>query len=256
MALHPELETTFLKDLDGSLPDNEVHVLRADLTIPQTGLDTLRELLAPEELERAAQFKLSVPRSQFLVTRAFLRLALGRYLPIGARELQFRTTRYGKPELSQFPDLRFNLSHSGNVAVLAITRCRQVGIDVEQIRDEVNPMELASRFFSRQEVKWLQAQPDSERLSSFFACWTAKEAYVKARGQGLSMPLNSFGVIPIPGSSRLNLETYDNPGESGHWLICQLQLGTDLRGALAVEDVNCRVCMGRWPSKNDEVKKN
>jgi 4'-phosphopantetheinyl transferase len=246
MALDPDPERMLLQNLDGILPADEVHLWRADLSFPKNGLDTLRELLVPEDHDRAARFEQPGLRNQFLFTRAFLRQTLGRYLQVEARELQFRTTRYGKPEISNSPDIQFNLSHSGKVAVLAIVRGRRVGVDVEQIRGNVDPMELASRFFSPREIGWLQAQPDSERLSSFFVCWTAKEAYLKARGEGLTTPLSSFGLVPSEGNSRLELEFYDDPKESRRWSICRLSLGPDLRGAVAVEGTHCRICLGTW----------
>ena len=111
-------------------------------------------------------------------------------------------------------------------------------------------MELAERFFSTKEVQWLRSQPASELVPSFFSCWAAKEAYIKAQGEGLSLPLDSFGVLPVPegASSKLQLEVYDDPEESKRWSMCRLELGPGLRGALAVEGENCRVRVGQWPS--------
>jgi 4'-phosphopantetheinyl transferase len=125
-----------------------------------------------------------------------------------------------------------------------------VGVDVEKIREDTNALELAERFFSRQEVEWLRSQPASEHIPSFFSCWTAKEAYIKAHGQGLSMSLSSFGVLPIIGAadSKLRLSVYDDPQESRRWSIWQLNLEQTLRAALAVEGETCRVRLGQWPS--------
>jgi len=110
-------------------------------------------------------------------------------------------------------------------------------------------MELAERFFSRPEVQWLRSQPASELIASFFSCWTAKEAYIKAQGEGLSMPLSSFGVLPVPadGSSKLRLEVYQDPEESKRWSISRLEIGPNLRAALAVDGESCRVRVGDWP---------
>jgi 4'-phosphopantetheinyl transferase len=110
-------------------------------------------------------------------------------------------------------------------------------------------MELAERFFSTKEVQWLRSQPPSEIAAFFFSCWTAKEAYIKAQGEGLSLPLGSFGVLPVPdrASSKLQLDVYDDPEESGRWSMWRLELGPGLRGALAVEGENCRVRLGQWP---------
>ena len=182
--------------------------------------------------EHAARFKFPPPRNQYLISRALLRRALGTYLQIEAREVRFRTTANGKPELAANSDLRFNLSHTQGATVFAITRHRQVGVDVERIRDDTNAMELAERFFSRPEVEWLQSQPASEQIASFFSCWTAKEAYIKAQGEGLSLPLSSFGVLPVDASasSRLQLRVYDDPEESKRWSMWQARPGTRFTG--------------------------
>jgi 4'-phosphopantetheinyl transferase len=248
-----ELET--LSHLDGTLRDDEVHVWRVDLIAWERQASSLLELLEPEERERAARFKFAGPRNQFLISRAALRQALGRYLRIEAREVRFRTTANGKPELANTSDLRFNLSHTEGVTVFAIAGLRQLGIDVERIRPDTNALGLAERFFSHPEVEWLRSQPASEQISAFFSCWTGKEAYIKAHGEGLSMPLSSFGVLPASaeGSSKLQLKVYDDPEESRRWTIWQLELGMGLRAALAVEGESCRVRLGEWLSPGGEA---
>ncbi len=247
------VDSEALLRLDGILPDEEVHVWQVDQLAWEKETGALFELLDSEERERAARFKFPEPRNQFVISRALLRQCLGRYLHIEAREVRFRTTVNGKPELagnddlhlqdSPDNDLRFNMSHTHGVTVFAVTRHRQVGVDVERIRQNTNALELAERFFSRPEVEWLRSQPASEHIPSFFSCWTAKEAYIKAHGQGLSMSLSSFGVLPIVGAadSKLQLSVYDDPQESRRWSIWQLNLGQTLRAALAVEGVTCRV---------------
>jgi 4'-phosphopantetheinyl transferase len=248
-----DLET--LSHLDASLRDDEVHVWRVDLSTWEKEASSLLELLEPEERDRAARFKFAGPRNQFLISRAVLRQALGGYLRIEAREVRFRTTANGKPELANTSDLRFNLSHTEGVAVVAIARLRQLGIDVERIRPDTNALELAERFFSRPEVEWLRSQPVSEQIPAFFSCWTGKEAYIKAHGEGLSMLLSNFGVLPVSaeGSSKLQLKVYDDPEEARRWTIWQLELGMDLRAALAVEGESCQVRVGKWPSPGGGV---
>jgi 4'-phosphopantetheinyl transferase len=248
-----ELET--LSHLDGTLRDDEVHVWHVDLRSWESDAGSLLELLDPEERDRAARFKFPGPRNQFLISRAVLRQVLGCYLGIEAREVRFRTAANGKPELANNSDLRFNLSHTEGVAVIAIARHRQVGVDVERIRADTNAVELAERFFSHPEVEWLRSQPASEQIPAFFSCWTGKEAYIKAHGEGLSMSLSSFGVLPVPAkaSSKLQLEVYDDPEEARRWTIWQLELGAGLRAALAIEGESCRVRLGQWPSPAGEA---
>jgi len=254
-----DVQTEPLPHLDGRLPPDEVHVWFVDLPAWEKEIESLLLLLNEEEQERAARFKFPAPRNQFVISRALLRQVLGRYLRIEARNVQFRITTNGKPELAtaseMHDDLRFNLSHTAGAAVIAITHGRQVGIDVERIRMDTNAMELAERFFSRPEVEWLRSQPASEQIPAFFTCWTGKEAYIKAHGEGLSMPLSSFGVLPARGTDGcdLQLKVYENPDEAQRWSICQLALGTGLRAALAVEGENCRVRLGQLTSTDFNV---
>ncbi len=250
MAVSREADPQPLRQVDGILPEDEVHVWQVDLKVWETDTESLFELLDPDERERSARFKFPAPRNQFLISRALLRRALGRYLKIEAAQIRFRTTANGKPELCEGGDLRFNLSHTEGVTAFAIARDRQVGVDVERIREDTKVLELAERFFSHKEVQWLRSQPVSQHVSSFFSCWTAKEAYIKAQGEGLSLPLGSFSVLP-DASSRLQLEVYDDPEESRRWSMCRLELGPGLRAALAVEGEGCRVRLGQWPSPDE-----
>lgn len=249
MAPGSESDPQPLREVDGILPMDEVHVWQVDLTSWDKQADSLLKLLNQEERKRAVRFKFSAPRNQFVISRALLRLALASYLRIAAHDIHFRTGVNGKPELAESRDLHFNLSHTDGVTVFAMGRHRQVGVDVERIRDNTNVMELAERFFSTKEVQWLRSQATSEIASSFFSCWTAKEAYIKAQGEGLSLPLGSFGVLPVSDSPscKLQLDVYDDPEESARWSMWQLDLGPELRGAVAVEGENCRVRLGHWP---------
>lgn len=243
MPLHRDLI-----HLDGALPEDEVHVWHSDLAVSQDSFEELFRLLDSSERERAARFKVPEPRHQFVISRAFLRIALGRYLQRGPDRVSFVITEHGKPELPAGSDLHFNLSHTEGAAVIAITRARPVGVDVERIRQNLNPLELADRFFSREESEWLRAQPPSQQFSAFFACWTAKEAYVKACGGGLSMPLTGFAVIPRPGSAELQLQIDGHPEDARRWSLWQLDFGPDLRSALAVGGENLSVRIGEWAS--------
>src|SRR5579863_1419427 len=263
MAVGPGVDPDPLRHLDGVLPADEIHVWSVDLRAWEEAAGPLLGLLDLEERERAGRFKFPGPRNQFIISRALLRRALGGYLHIDASAVRFCTTSNGKPELAANPDLRtndlrtndlrandlaindlrFNLSHTEGATVFAVVRQRQVGVDVERIRTDTNAMELAERFFSPREVEWLRSRPASEQVSSFFSCWTAKEAYIKAHGEGLSMSLSGFGVLPDAGS-KLQLKVYEDPAEARRWSIWQLELGTDLRAALAVEGDGCRVRIG------------
>ncbi len=235
-----------LVEIDGVLGNNEIHVWHTDLTAQEAAIDRLFPLLDHHEQSRAARFLVPAPRIQFILSRAFLRIALGQYLQIGPSEVGFHIAEHGKPELAKERGLHFNLSHTDGETVIAVTRAGRVGVDVERIRENMDPLQLATRFFSSTEAEWLRSQSADQRFAAFFACWTAKEAYVKACGAGLSAPLDSFGVIPHPGETELHLKIYGKPEESQCWSMWQLDLGPGLRSAVAVEAVNCQVRLGRW----------
>jgi 4'-phosphopantetheinyl transferase len=232
--------------MDGVLGSDEVHVWYTDLTTQEAAIDRLFPLLNRDEHNRVARFLVPEPRVQFILSRAFLRIALGQYLGIEPGEVRFRTAEQGKPELAEPRGLYFNLSHTDGTTVIALTRAGRVGVDVERIRANLDPLQLGRRFFSAEESKWLQSQPADQRFAAFFACWTAKEAYVKACGGGLSIPLDGFGVIPGSGVEELRLEIYGQPQESQRWSMWQLDLGPELRSAVAVEAVGCKLRLGRW----------
>jgi 4'-phosphopantetheinyl transferase len=245
MTQPTDLARDRLADLDGALPADEVHVWHIDLAISDNQIATLFELLSPAERDRAARFKVVSPRNQFVIARGFLRLALGRYLHTEPKQIEFRLQPHGKPELLGNSSWQFNVSHCEGAALIAITRGRRVGVDVERIRYDIEVMELAQRFFSHPEVEWLRSVPESERVPSFYACWTAKEAYIKACGEGLSKPLQDFGIIPFSGVSKLELNAYNDPTEVKRWSMLQLELAPELRSAIAVEGI-AGIRIGRW----------
>lgn len=233
------------------LPKDEVHVWQADLRVEQTYATSLLALLDCNEQERAARFKVPAPREQFVVSHAFLRLTLSKYLRVEPPDVRYQLTANGKPELTAGGGIKFNLSHTDGAAALALARDRAVGIDVERVREGMEVMDLASRFFSSQEVQWLRSQPAPERLSGFFAIWTAKEALLKAHGTGFSTSLADFAVIPKSSGARVELEIYKNELPS-NWSIWQLPFGPELRAALAVQgsDITIRCGNWWWPEKH------
>jgi 4'-phosphopantetheinyl transferase len=148
---------------------------------------------------------------------------------------------YGKPFLaSEFEhyQLTFNLSHSDGLALYAIVRNQYVGIDIERIRTDFEYEEIAQRFFSPREVAVLRTVPAHLKPEAFFSCWTRKEAYIKAQGQGLSLPLDSFDVSLAPGEPAKLLSTRDGPQEASRWALLTLNPGQDYTGTVAVKQRN------------------
>lgn len=181
---------------------DDVHLWRASLNCDAPVLSRLETTLSSDEMARANRFVFSTDRNHFVAARGILRELLGTYLMLPPAELRFRYGKHGKPALDANGSdsvLQFNLSHSGGVAIYAFSRGRRLGVDVEQIRPQLAGEDIAQRYFAAREVAELQALPANLRTEGFFLCWTRKEAYVKAHGAGLSLPLDSFTVSLTPG---------------------------------------------------------
>lgn len=234
-----------------SLGSGEVHVWTASLDAPGSTVARLRALLDAGEQERADRFLFEDGRRQFTVGRGVLRVLLGRYLAIDPRAVRFRYNAYGKPMLAEVhdgEDLQFNLSHSGSVVVYAFARGRELGIDVESIRPDFATEAIAQRFFAPAEVAALRGVADDLRTQAFFTCWTRKEAFIKARGKGLSIPLDAFEVSLVPGAAAAILVTHDDAAEAPRWSLHDLHPGPGYVGALAVAGPadTCRTTHRTW----------
>ena len=179
------------------LQEPMVEVLGLSLEAAPEVSSELEQFLSSPEVERARRFHYPRHQQEFVMTRAWLRLLLAERLRLDPRAIVFEDTKYGKPGLSSpsgAPSLDFNLSHSGSLALFAFTDGRPVGIDVEVLREIPDAADLADRFFSPGEVAELNALSFSGGPQAFLACWTRKEAFIKALGLGLHCPLDSFDV--------------------------------------------------------------
>ncbi|MBV8073268.1 MAG: 4'-phosphopantetheinyl transferase superfamily protein [Acidobacteriaceae bacterium] len=151
-------------------------------------------LLSPEERERAGRFHFEHLRTSYIAAHGAVRILLERYSGIPAAEIQYRFGPKGKPSIWPAGSLEFNLSHSGFVMLVAVAFGCQLGVDLEQVRPVPELRDIARRFFCEEEVAELETLPVDEQERAFFICWTQKEAYLKATGEGLSAPLDSFRV--------------------------------------------------------------
>ncbi len=224
------------------LRGDEIHVWRAALDIAPARVESLCRILSSDERRRAARFHFERDRDRFVVARASLRILLGRYLGQDPAQLNFTYNARGKPTLAQNSSLTFNLSHSDRLALYAVARDRELGIDVERVRADLPWAELAERYFSPGEMARVRALPESQRETAFFNCWTRKEAYIKARGEGFAVPLDQFEVSLAPGEPARLLQTQSDALEASRWSLHDLNPDEGYVGALAVQAPAPRLC--------------
>jgi len=223
--------------LDLTLELGEIHVWRVSLAQTESCLQSLQQTLSTDERTKADRFRFPKDRSQFIVSRGALRAILSRYLNISSHILRFDYNPYGKPSLIVAQGgntLRFNLSHSRGIALIAITKNRDIGVDIEGINPNFSCLEIAEKFFSPLENSVLRSLPEHLQATAFFTCWTRKEAYIKAVGKGLSIPLNQFDVSLAPGEPAALLNVEGNPEEASKWSLIELFPSSDMVAAVAV----------------------
>ncbi len=212
------------------LPAGEVHLWRIRLDQGSEAAAQAVQLLSPDERKRHDRFKLPRLRRRFALARASLRSILAGYLSGPAGELRFHYGNHGKPRLApeRNPrDLRFNLSHSHERAVLAVATGGEIGVDIERLRDNIEFTRLARRFFSRREADMIDDLSGPELRRRFFQIWTAKESYIKAVGAGLRLPLDQFAFEIREGAPPTLVETRHDPAEIRRWTFQQLAMDTD-----------------------------
>ena len=219
----------------------EIHLWLFRLDAGGAALERLRESLDERERTRAARFRFPVHRGRFVVGRGTLRSILGLYLGVPADRVKLTTGPQGKPRLAGGPALEFNISHSEDRALLAVASGRCVGVDIERIDASRATEDIARRFFSPEEIAALDGIPRRDRTRAFFRCWTRKEAYLKALGDGLSLPLDGFAVsVDRPASPRL-LRSDRGPAEVSRWRFADPRPIPGYAAALAAEGEGWRM---------------
>jgi 4'-phosphopantetheinyl transferase len=217
------------------LDADDVHVWSLSLDLPETELRRLGSVLSGEEAARAERFIFTPDRRRYLAAHGLLRLILASYLGTSPDAIAFSRSSDGKPRLVHPERLRFNLSHSGLLGLLAVSANREVGVDVEQVRDVGDMDDLAKTCFSPVEQAALAAVPAEQRRWAFFAGWTRKEAFLKALGQGLSRPLDSFDVSLAPGEPARLLRVEGAPRAPQSYAVRSLEPAPGYLGALVVD---------------------
>lgn len=221
-----------------ALPSGEVHVWRSSIPAAPGATDELERLLDADERARAARFRFDQDRSAFVFRWGALRTLLARYLDTDASRLRFNRTRGGKPFLAgalNSSDVRFSLARSGSAAVFAIARARNVGVDVERVKGNIDVVPIAREVFSEPDLARLMALPRARRTETFYAGWSRREAVVKADGTGVSGSLTRIDVWPPAGPGPTEAGICEIRTDTGLWSLLDLELGPHYRGALAAE---------------------
>jgi 4'-phosphopantetheinyl transferase len=226
------------------LDAGSAHVWRIPLDRAEDAMATSLDVLSADESARAARFFFEKDRRSFLRCRSTLRVLLGRYLRTDPHRLEFCYNGFGKPELAVLPPmfpLRFNVSHSGAWALIAMTLEHRIGVDVEQVRQLENIDDLARNSFSKVELDVYQHLPGEQRTQAFFHAWTRKEAFIKACGEGLSRPLTDFDVSLAPQDPVQVLQVAGDPTAARRWTLSALEPAVGCVGAVAVERPDTRI---------------
>ena len=202
------------------------------------------EILSQDEKKRADRLRSAKDKRRFTVSRAFLRKSLGHYLNTDPSEIKFTYNKYGKPDIDpeHHPqNIKFNISHSENLALYAITQNREIGIDVEYIRDVDKADKIVKRFFSEEEGEFYYSQPENKKNWAFFTLWTRKEAYSKARGMGIGLPRKEFDLKLAPSAGNNVIDTGATNIES-KWSLIDIEIDAEYLAALAIEGSNIEIC--------------
>jgi 4'-phosphopantetheinyl transferase len=242
----PQISITELslgRILDSGPPEltaTSIHIWQIPLTISEVPLQKFSALLSEDETVRAARFRFEKDARRFTVARASARLILGGYVGLSGSDLRFHYAHHGKPALANAGrdvgfDVRFSVSHSGELALLAVALRREVGVDLEAIRENVETDTLAERYFSERERTSLRVLSHGQRVRAFFRCWTCKEAFLKGQGLGLSRSLGSFDVEVNPQHPARLLATRPDEEEAQRWSLQDVPTEPNYTAAVAWE---------------------
>ena len=230
---------------------DDVHVWRIELDVPSDARAELERHLSIEERERARRYVLRRDAERFITGHGMLRTILSAYLDTAPSAIRFQAGEYGKPRVQREradDGLSFNFTHSDAIALCAVTRGRSVGVDVERIRPMPDMEQITQRFFSAYECAALRAVPAELREEAFYACWSRKEAYIKGRGLGLSLALDSFDVSVAPGEAAELIARRGEAKTVNEWELHELRPALGYTGALAVEGVSAKITLWHSPT--------
>jgi 4'-phosphopantetheinyl transferase len=246
---HAPIDEWGLAPVNNELGAADVHVWRASLDQPADVIAKLASLLSSDECQRAERFHRPTDRQRFIAGRGILRKIISAYLALAPDEVRFVYNEYGKPFISDDQNrgaLSFNLSHSNGIALYAVVCGHRVGIDVEYMREDFATIEIAERFFSKDEFEALKAAPVDRRTEAFFNCWSRKEAYIKAIGMGVSYPLDGFTVSLALNAAPELLKVNADATEAARWKMFGMDVAKGYAAALIVENPPISLRRFQW----------
>ncbi len=232
-----------------SLGSRDAHVWAATLVQSAEGISRCSKTLSPDELDRAGHYHFDRDRRRFIAGRGLLRAILSQYLGREPGQLKFEYGLQGKPVLAECAEnemLHFNLAHSVDLMLLAVTRVCAIGVDVEQLRPLKDAQDVAERFFSASESDGLRALRDLEKPAAFFNLWTRKEAWLKATGEGIAESLNQVQVSFLGDEPARLISLFGDFKAGRNWLLCELTPAPGFVAALAVAVPDMRVSCWHW----------
>lgn len=233
------------------LEKDDVHVWRVNLNLTTESIRRLSRFFTPDEVARMNRFYFPKDQARFAVARGALRTTLSRYTSISPEEIRFSYDTHGKPnlDLSQIgvaQPLHFNLSHSGDLALIGVASSRKIGVDIEEMKTNLDYTQLAKRFFTPSEQAALFRLPSELQIHTFYAIWTRKEAYLKATGTGLSMPLDGFEVNLDSEQKVVPVNRSQRSSSNEMWTLLELIPGPGYTAALAVAGQDWDLSCWQW----------
>jgi 4'-phosphopantetheinyl transferase len=226
---------SFSVDKNISLDKNEIHIWFINFNINKAEFNFLNNFLSEDEILKASKFKFEKDKNSSIITRGALRLLSGKYLGLNPQEIEFKYGDFGKPVFNFETPLKFNLSHSGNMAVIGFCLHEDIGVDIEVMKANFDVFDIASNYFSSSEIEVLKTLPTEEHTKGFYRCWTRKESFIKAKAKGLSFPLDSFSVSIDSDIKAELLETKWDYSEKEFWKLFTFSPQENYIGAVSVK---------------------
>ena len=217
------------------LSKQNIHLWHIDLEYEKNQLQNYYNLLSLEEQKKSNTFKFIKGQNQFIISRGILKILSAAYLNIDIENIVFKYGKYGKPDYAFNSNLKFNISHSGNLAIIGFVRYFDIGADIENIKYKFNILDISNNFFSNLEIESLKKLPTEKQTKGFYRCWTRKESFIKAKAKGLSFPLDSFSVSIDSDEKAELLETKWDKKEKELWKLFSFSPKENYIGAVSVK---------------------